>query len=174
MKLKIEYLDKQDLKPYLNNAKIHTPEQIEQIKKSIQQFGFNDPVAIWKDNQIIEGHGRLLAVMQMQEIQQIPVIRLNDLTDQQRKAYAIIHNSLILQTGFDIALLEQELQDIKDIDMTQYDFSIQPQTTPQDLQDFFIDEDINRTPKEKTVECPCCGRTINIGDLNDEHFVPAD
>lgn len=55
-KLKIEYVPKESLKPYLNNAKIHTAEQIEQIKKSIEEFSFNDPIAIWKDNVIIEGH----------------------------------------------------------------------------------------------------------------------
>lgn len=63
MDLKIEYLNKEELKPYANNAKIHTTEQVEQIKNSIRKFGFNDPIAIWHDNQIIEGHGRLLAVM---------------------------------------------------------------------------------------------------------------
>lgn len=55
MALKIEYLDKNDLKPYANNAKIHTAEQIEQIKKSIREFGMDDPIAIWKNNEIIEG-----------------------------------------------------------------------------------------------------------------------
>lgn len=60
MELKIEYLDINSLKLYANNAKIHTPEQVEQIKKSIREFGFNDPIAVWKDNEIIEGHGRLM------------------------------------------------------------------------------------------------------------------
>lgn len=55
MQLKIEYLSKNDLKPYVNNAKIHTAKQIEQIKKSIREFGFNDPIAVWHDNEIIEG-----------------------------------------------------------------------------------------------------------------------
>ena len=61
VKLKID-----DIKPYKNNAKIHTPEQIEQIKKSIEQFGMNDPIAVWgKDNIIVEGHGRLEALKQL-------------------------------------------------------------------------------------------------------------
>lgn len=85
MKLKLEYVSKEKLKPYANNAKIHTAEQIEQIKKSIEEFGFNDPIAIWHDDEIIEGHGRLLAVMEMDDIQQVPIIRLDDLTDEQRK-----------------------------------------------------------------------------------------
>ena len=53
-RLKVEYLNIDELKPYKNNAKIHTAEQIEQIKKSIQDFGFNDPIAIDENNVIIE------------------------------------------------------------------------------------------------------------------------
>lgn len=79
--LKIEYLPKEELKAYCNNAKIHTAEQVEQIKNSIKEFGFNDPIAIWHDNEIIEGHGRLLAAMEMDEITTLPVIRLDNLTD---------------------------------------------------------------------------------------------
>ena len=60
-KLMIEYVNVSELKPYLNNAKIHTEEQIEQIMESIKEFGMNDPIAVWKDNEIIEGHGRLEA-----------------------------------------------------------------------------------------------------------------
>lgn len=122
MELKIEYLSKEDLKPYANNAKIHTDEQIEQIKRSIEQFGFNDPIAIWHDNEIVEGHGRLLAVMEMPEIEKVPVIRLDDLTDEQRKAYMLVHNKLTMNTDFDIDILNMELGDIIDIDMTEFGF----------------------------------------------------
>ena len=66
MKLKVEYLPIDEIKPYENNAKIHTPEQIEQIKASIEQFGMNDPIGIWsKENIIVEGHGRLLACQEL-------------------------------------------------------------------------------------------------------------
>ena len=124
MELKIEYVNKEDLKPYANNAKIHTAEQVEQIKKSIEQFGFNDPIAIWKDNEIIEGHGRLLAVMEMDDIKNVPIIRLDDLTDEQRKAYTLVHNKLTMNTDFDFELLSGELDDIFDIDMEQFGFEI--------------------------------------------------
>lgn len=124
MKLKIEYLNKEDLKPYANNAKIHTGEQIEQIKKSIEEFGFNDPIAIWHDNEIIEGHGRLLAVMEMDDVENVPVIRLDDFTDEQRKAYTLVHNKLTMNTDFDVDILNLELDDIIDIDMSQFGFEI--------------------------------------------------
>ena len=63
--LKIEYVKAGEIKPYANNAKLHPAEQIEQIKRSIEQFGFNDPVAVWKDNEVIEGHGRLQAILEI-------------------------------------------------------------------------------------------------------------
>lgn len=64
MKLKIEYVDIDTIKPYKNNAKKHPQEQIEQIKKSIQEFGNNDPIAVW-NNEIVEGHGRYLALQEL-------------------------------------------------------------------------------------------------------------
>lgn len=121
--LKVEYLPKEELKTYANNAKVHTADQVEAIKKSIQEFGFNDPIAVWKDNEIIEGHGRLLAAMELEDIKEVPVIRLDDLTDKQRKAYIIAHNKLTLNTTFDNDLLGEELKEIMDeIDMTDFGF----------------------------------------------------
>lgn len=125
MSLKIEYLNKEDLKPYANNAKLHPAEQVEQIKNSIREFGFNDPIAIWHDNEIIEGHGRLLAAMEMDDVKEVPVIRLDDLTDEQRRAYMLAHNKLTMNTDFDIDLLGVELDDIIDIDMSEYGFEIE-------------------------------------------------
>ena len=121
MKLKVEYLPIEEIKPYENNAKIHTPEQIEQIKNSIKQFGMNDPIGIWsKDNIIIEGHGRLMACQEL-GYEEVPIIRLDDLTDEQRKAYTLAHNQLTINTGFDIDILNQELADIS-IDMQEFGF----------------------------------------------------
>lgn len=124
MELRIEYLSKEQLKPYANNAKIHTAEQVEQIKKSIEEFGFNDPVAIWRDNEIIEGHGRLLAVMEMPQVQEVPVIRLDGLTDEQRRAYMLVHNKLTMNTDFDTDMLTIELDDITEINMADFGFDI--------------------------------------------------
>lgn len=122
-KLKVEYLPKEELKAYAKNAKKHSPEQIESIKKSIKKFGFNDPIAVWKDNEIIEGHGRLLAVMEMDDIKEVPIIRLDSLTDKERKAYTIAHNKLTMNTGFDNDLLGEELKSIMDeINMTDFGF----------------------------------------------------
>lgn len=121
--LKIEYQSVAELKAYKGNAKRHPAEQIEQIKRSIQDFGFNDPIALWKNNEIIEGHGRLIAAMEL-GLETVPVIRLDDLTDEQRRAYALVHNKLTMDTGFDLDILNSELLAIDDFDMSIYDFDI--------------------------------------------------
>ena len=122
-RLQIEYIPIDDLTPYEHNAKIHTEEQIEQIMESIEKFGMNDPIAIWKDNIIIEGHGRLLACQSL-GIEEVPIIRLDDLTDDERKAYTLIHNKLTMNTDFDIDILNAELENIH-IDMTEFGFEIE-------------------------------------------------
>lgn len=161
MKLKIEYVKKEDLKPYVNNAKIHTAEQVEQIKKSIKEFGFNDPVAVWHDNEVIEGHGRLMAVMDMEEITEIPIIRLDNLSDEERKAYMLVHNKLTMNTGYNYELLDLELQAITDINMTDFGFDEILPFDENSLDDLFTDA--NEKEKEpKKVQCPHCGEWFEI------------
>lgn len=144
--LKIEYLKKEELKPYANNAKIHTKEQVEQIKKSIREFGFNDPIAIWHENEVIEGHGRLIAVMEMEEIKRVPVIRLDELSDEQRKAYMLVHNKLTMNTDFEFDILSGELESIINIDMDDFGFEkieIEMQEKSKDLTEASYDEKIS-------------------------------
>ena len=113
-KLKVEYVDIDTIKPYKNNAKLHPKEQIEQIKKSIENFGMNDPVGIW-NNEIVEGHGRILACKEL-GYKQIPVIKLDHLTDEERKSYIIAHNKLTMNSDFDIDVLRTELENLKELD----------------------------------------------------------
>lgn len=122
-KLKIEYVSIGDLKPYERNAKLHPKEQVEQIKNSIMEFGFNDPVAVWKDSEIIEGHGRLLAAQEL-GLTEIPIIRLDSLTDQQRKAYMLAHNKLTMNSDFDMKILAEEIENILDFDMSNFGFDV--------------------------------------------------
>ena len=113
-KLKVEYVDIDTIKPYKNNAKLHPKEQIEQIKKSIENFGMNDPIGIW-NNEIVEGHGRILACKEL-GYKQIPVIKLDHLTDEERKSYIIAHNKLTMNSDFDIDILRTELENLKELD----------------------------------------------------------
>ena len=119
-KLKIEYVPINSINPYENNAKLHPKEQIEQIKKSMQEFGNIDPIGVWH-NEIVEGHGRFQAAKEL-GIDIVPVIRLDELTDEQRKAYALIHNKLTMNSDFDLDILSDELDKIFDIDMSDFGF----------------------------------------------------
>lgn len=121
--LKINYVKTSDLRAYANNAKEHPAEQIEQIKKSIQEFGFNDPIAVWKDNEVIEGHGRLIAATEL-GLDKVPVINLDSLTDAQRRAYMLAHNKLTMNSGFNLDLLEMELSELSEIDMSAFGFDV--------------------------------------------------
>lgn len=115
--LKIEYVPLKSIKPYKNNAKEHPQEQIDQIKESIKEFGNIDPIGVWHD-EIVEGHGRYEAAKQL-KLTEIPIIRLDELTDDQRRAYALVHNQLTMNTGWDEAIFSLELSDI-DMDMSRF------------------------------------------------------
>lgn len=117
--LKIEYVDIGSINPYPNNAKLHPAEQIGQIKKSIEEFGMNDPIGVWHD-EVVEGHGRLIACKEL-GFDNVPIIRLDDLNDEQRRAYMLVHNKLTMNSGFDIEMLDMELDSI-DIDVSQFGF----------------------------------------------------
>ena len=119
MNLEIQYVSTDELKPYAGNAKKHPQSQIDQIKESIQQFGFNDPIAVWRDNEIIEGHGRLLAAEEL-GIDRVPVIRLDELSDAQRRAYTLVHNKLTMNSGFDTDLLMVELEELPELELDKY------------------------------------------------------
>lgn len=121
--MEIEVLNIDDLIPYENNAKEHPKEQIEQIKKSIIEFNNNDPIAIDENNVIIEGHGRHEALKQLW-YEQVECIRLSHLNEEQKKAYRLIHNKLTMNSDYDFNLLEQELMNIQDIDMFEFDFDM--------------------------------------------------
>ena len=135
MKLQVEYVPISTIKPYKRNAKLHPQEQIEQIKNSMKEFGNIDPIGVWH-NEIVEGHGRYEALKQM-GVKEIPIIRLDDLTDEQRKAYALVHNKLTMNSDFDLALLDTELAEIETIDMTLLGFDDTKEETelPQNLDD---------------------------------------
>lgn len=122
--LKIEYLPVDSLKPYSKNARKHSEKDIQAICNSIEEFQFLDPIGIWSDqNIIVEGHGRLIAAKRL-GMDEVPCIRLDHLTDEQRKAYALAHNKTAeLSKWFD-ELLQSELADIEDIDMELFGFDL--------------------------------------------------
>ena len=122
---KIEMLAVSALTPYERNARKHGDEDVGAIAESIREFGFNDPIGIWgKDNTIVEGHGRLMAAKSL-GMDKVTCIRLDHLTDEQRRAYAIAHNRTAELSTWDDDLLKIELGEIQDIDMGAFDFDVQ-------------------------------------------------
>ena len=172
MDLKIEYVKTEDVKPYKNNAKIHTQEQIEQIKESIREFGMNDPIAVWKDDEVIEGHGRLIACIEL-GLDEVPVIRLDSLTDEQRRAYMNVHNQLTMNTGFNFELLTKELESIESIDMSQFGFDTSSmQEEQQDVIEDDYEEDVHEKPRTKRGNIYILGdHRLMCGDSTDESDV---
>ena len=111
--LKVVYLSPDDLTPYENNTRKHAPVDIEQIKESILQDGFNDPIGIWgEQNIIVEGHGRHIASKEL-HLDKVPCIRLDHLTDDQRRDYAIRHNRTAELSTWDFGTLSEELAQLE-------------------------------------------------------------
>lgn len=111
-RLNVEYIPVGKLKPYDKNTRKHAEYDVSQIAKSIEQYGFNDPIGIWgKDNIIVEGHGRLLAAKKL-GMDKVPCIRLDDLTDEQRREYAIMHNKTAELSTWDFDLLAAEIPEL--------------------------------------------------------------
>lgn len=103
------------LKPYGSNARTHSREQINQIARSVEEFGFTNPVLIGDDDEIIAGHGRVRAARQL-GMQKVPTLRLSHLTKKQRRAYVIADNKLALNAGWDTQTLAIELQALIDLE----------------------------------------------------------
>lgn len=120
--LRIEILGVDQLQEYENNARQHGEIDIAAIKDSIEAFGFNDPIGIWsEDNVIVEGHGRLAAAKEL-GMTEVPCIRLDHMTDEERRAYALAHNKTAELSGWDYENLDVELMGIEGIDMSQFGF----------------------------------------------------
>lgn len=113
MELTIEYLPVDSLTPYENNTRKHSETDVAQIRESIETDGFNDPIGIWgKDNLIVEGHGRLLAAKAL-GMETVPCIRLDHMTDAQRRDYAIRHNRTAELSSWDFDRLRKEIETIE-------------------------------------------------------------
>lgn len=122
--LRIEYIEIEKLNHYDNNSKIHTKEQIEHIANSIREFGFNDPLGIAGENNIVlEGNGRVEAA-KLLDMKKLPCVRLDHLTKEEQQAYVIAHNSLNLETGFDDGILFQELKRLQEFDFTNFGIDV--------------------------------------------------
>lgn len=121
-KLNIVYRQIKDLKPYKKNAKKHSKEQVEWIANSIKEFGFTQPVIVDKNMSVVAGHGRILGAKKA-GIKNVPTVMLEELTEEQIKAYRLVDNKLN-ESEWDSVLLEQELNELQEMRMDLFGFNI--------------------------------------------------
>ena len=175
MELKIEYVPIESINPYKRNAKQHPKEQIDQIKRSMTDMGngdpskgFLDPVGVWQ-NTIVEGHGRYIAASEL-GLREIPIIRLDELTDEQRKEYALIHNQTTMNSGYDMETLGLELCDLKDFDAEFYGFELPEETVTATDDDY--EPTVPNEPKAKRGDVYQLGEhRLMCGDSTSENDI---
>lgn len=110
----IEHIHITDLRRWARNSRTHSEEQVAQIAKSIREFGWTNPVLIDRENNIVAGHGRIMAAETL-GIHVVPCLRLEHLDDEQVRAYVVADNQLALQAGWDMDILRGELLDLREV-----------------------------------------------------------
>lgn len=151
--LRIEYLPLDALTPYERNARAHGEDDIAATMESIRVFGFRDPIGVWGPrNIIVEGHGRLMAAKRL-GLPEVPVIRLDDMSDEQRRAYALAHNRTAELSRWDETVREMELERITEIDMSAFRFDLSDMREPEPI-------------TEDTIpDVPASSLRVNPGDV---------
>ena len=157
MKQQIVMVPLEALKPYDNNAKRHTREQLAAVEASIREFGFRNPIIAWHNEdgaaEIVAGHARAAAAKAI-GMPEVPVVFCDDLTDAQRRALTLVDNQTTMMTGWDDDMLAYELDVLaQDFDMGELGFS----DVGEDATDIIEEEG---EPKRKVVTCPHCGETF--------------
>ncbi|MDB2415033.1 site-specific DNA-methyltransferase [Rickettsiales bacterium] len=137
-----------DLKPYKKNSKIHDKKQVKQIAASIKEFGFNVPILIDGENNIIAGHGRVLACKEL-GIEEIPTISIEHLSDTQKRAFLIADNKLTENAEWDKEMLALEFKELGELDLS-FDLDITGFSI-NDI-DFIIGEDTAAEGEEENLE----------------------
>ena len=144
------------LKPYENNARTHSKEQVEKIAKSITEFGFINPVLIDSEHGIIAGHGRVLGATEL-GMTEVPCLFIEDLTEAQKRAYILADNKLALDAGWDEELLKIELQALQELD---FDITL----TGFELEDISIDEPTEVVEDDYEITVPKQAKS-KLGDI---------
>ena len=111
---KVEKRKVKDLVPYANNARTHSKEQIDQIVRSIEEWGWTVPVLVDEDGGLIAGHGRILAAKKL-KIDEVPVVVARGWSEAQKRAYVLADNKLTENGTWDNDLLQAEIGSLKDL-----------------------------------------------------------
>lgn len=159
--LSIVYQRVGELKKYEKNSRTHSAEQIKQIERSINEFGFTNPILVDENSEIIAGHGRLEAAKNL-KLEMVPTITLEGLTEEQKKAYVIADNKLALNADWDFDLLRHEVDflDAVEFDLTllglnSNDFDLMYGISKEKLDEISDFSEIGEQELEH--KCPKCG-----------------
>jgi len=148
-----------ELRPYHNNPKIHTEEQVQKIMDSIENFGFTQPIVANDEGVLIIGHGRLKAAKRL-GITEVPVIVRDDLSEEEEKALRIADNKVAMDTGFDPKNLAKELDSLKKdekIEFSAFEMD-EAETILEELEEEEVPDDFDEVDELETEhECPKCG-----------------
>ena len=167
-----------DLRPYEKNARTHSPEQIQQVARSITEFGFTNPILVDRDGMVIAGHARLVAAQQL-GMTEVPTIALEHLSPAQVRAYIIGDNAIALNAGWDEELLAQELAALRALEYDTTLTGIDPGEIDRLLAELdspgtpgLTDEDLVPEPPEAATTQPgdvwvCGGHRVLCGDSGD-------
>lgn len=156
--MQIEEMRVADLIPYENNPR-KNDEAVEAVAASIKEFGFKVPIIVDADNVIIAGHTRLKAA-QLLGMETVPVIRADDLTDEQVKAFRLADNKTAELAGWDFTALEAEMEELADFDMERFGFD--KMVSDADIDSLFAPVDNENKKEEKKIQCPHCGEWFTL------------
>jgi DNA modification methylase len=149
-----------NLIPYVRNSRTHSDEQVAQIASSIREFGFTNPIIIDAENNIIAGHGRVLAAQKL-GIKEVPCVVVDGWSEAQKKAYVIADNKLALNAGWDDAMLAIEFQELQDLG---FDLSLTGFSNDEILALKPLEETVGLTDEDAVPEVPVDPVTV-LGDV---------
>lgn len=156
-----------EIKPYPKNAKIHTEKQVAGIRNSMIALGYRDKIEVDENNVILAGHGRLRAWYQIDTtgMKKITVMKYKNYTESENKAYRIAHNKLSLDTGFDVEVLKEEFDDLKETDnFEDTGFEVKEITkiwNPKDTKPDETDVEGHKRKLNEENNCPNCGYDLD-------------
>lgn len=151
---KIEYFKTSEIKPYDKNPR-NNDDAVAAVAASIKEFGFKQPIVVDKNNIIVAGHTRWKAALDL-NLEKVPVIRADDLTEEQVKAYRLADNKVGELANWDFGLLSEELDGILDIDMSDFGFEDLSDFDTSNLDNLFTDAP-EKEKEPKKIQCPHCG-----------------
>ena len=164
-----QLVEVEKLVPYINNARTHSPAQINKLRASIREFGFISPLVMDRDFKVLVGHGRLEAAKE-EEYTKVPCVFADNLTEAQKKAYILADNRMAMDAGWDEELLKIEMEELQAVD---FDMGLTGFREDEIADLFAVKEDPDDTGSNKEFdegefgdekfkhECPRCGFRYN-------------